>query len=72
MSVTNANQCNVYLSPTPFLEDEYGKDVCVRHKESTLLIFPQTMISKRIEDGEQVNIAELFYGLRQKRERIKN
>ena len=54
------------------VEDEYGKDACVRYKETTLLIFPQTMLSKRIEDGEQVDVAELFSGLRKELERIKS
>lgn len=41
-------------------EDQYGRDPCVRYKETTMLIFPQTMISKRIEDGEHVNVQELY------------
>ncbi|NVJ67155.1 MAG: DUF3806 domain-containing protein [Gammaproteobacteria bacterium] len=67
----------VFVNETPnydwwVIEDEYGKDACVRYKETSLLIFPQTMISKRIEDGEQVNVSELFLGLCQDLERIKN
>ncbi|MNQ41860.1 hypothetical protein D3C85_555500 [compost metagenome] len=54
------------------VEDEYGKDACIRYKETSLLIFPQTMLSKRIEDGETVNVSELFYGLMAQLERIKN
>jgi hypothetical protein len=54
------------------VEDDYGKDACIRYKETSLLIFPQTMLSKRIEDGETVNVSELFYGLRAQLERIKN
>lgn len=67
----------VFVNKTPdydwwVVEDEYGKDACVRYKETSLLIFPQTMLSKRIEDGEQIDVAELFFGLRQKLESIKN
>ncbi|MBQ0759708.1 MAG: DUF3806 domain-containing protein [Zhongshania sp.] len=54
------------------VEDEYGKDACVRFKETSLLIYPLTMLSKRMEDGEKFNISELFHGLRQDLERIKN
>ena len=54
------------------VEDDYGKDACIRYKETSLLIFPQTMLSKRIEDGETVNVSELFHGLRAQLERIKN
>lgn len=67
----------VFVNETPnydwwVIEDEYGKDACVRFKETSLLVFPQTMLSKRIEDGEVVNVSELFHGLRQYLERIKN
>ena len=48
------------------VEDEYGRDVCIRYKETTLLTFPQTMISKRIEDGKPVNIIEMYSGLVEK------
>ena len=27
------------------VEDEYGRDVCVRYKETSLLIFPHSMLS---------------------------
>jgi hypothetical protein len=45
------------------VEDEYGRDPSIRYKETTLLVFPQTMISKRIEDGEEVDVHDLYYGL---------
>lgn len=54
------------------VEDDYGKDACVRYKETSLLIFPQTMLSKRIENDEAVDVSGLFYGLRTQLERIKN
>lgn len=67
----------VFANETPdydwwVVEDEYGKDACIRYKETTLLIFPQTMLSKRIEDGEHVDVAELYSRLRQDLEKIKN
>lgn len=54
------------------MEDEYGKDVCIRYKETSLLIFPQTMLSKRIEDGEVLHVIDLFNDIRQELDRIKN
>lgn len=54
------------------MEDEYGKDVCIRYKETSLLIFPQTMLSKRIEDGAVLNMIDLFHSIRQELDRIKN
>lgn len=45
------------------VEDEYGRDPAVRYKETSLLIFPQTMLSKRIEKEGSVNVPELYQGL---------
>ncbi len=54
------------------VEDEYGKDVCLRYKETSLMIFPQTMISKRIEDSEELEITEFYKMLKQDLEQIKS
>ncbi len=53
------------------VEDEYGKNACVRFKQTTLLAFPQTIISKRVEGGEQINVQELFTGLRDRLETLR-
>ena len=45
------------------VEDEYGRDPAIRYKETSLLVFPMTMISKRVEDGEEIDVGELFDGL---------
>ena len=45
------------------VEDEFGRDPAIRYKETTLLLFPLTMISKRIEDGELVNVMAIYEGL---------
>jgi hypothetical protein len=47
------------------VEDEYGRDPALRYKQTTLLLFPKTMISKRIEDGKAVNVTEMFEGLQE-------
>ncbi len=47
------------------VEDEYGRDPAIRYKETTLLLFPQTMISKRVEDGKPVNIRAIYEGLQE-------
>lgn len=67
----------VFVNETPnfnwwVVKDEYGKDACIRYKETNLLIFPQTMISKRVEDSEKIDVFELFYSLKDDLERIKN
>ena len=42
------------------VEDEYGIDPAIKLKETSLILFPLTMISKRIENGEIVNIMEYY------------
>ena len=42
------------------VEDEYGRDPALMMPKTTMLVFPRTVISKRIEDGEKVNVFELF------------
>ncbi|MDR2705137.1 MAG: DUF3806 domain-containing protein [Planctomycetaceae bacterium] len=45
------------------VEDEYGIDPGLRYKKTSILLFPLTMISKRIENDEQINIKDLFEGI---------
>jgi hypothetical protein len=47
------------------IEDEFGVDPAIKLGDTSLILFPLTMISKRIENDEAVNIFELF-------DRIKN
>ena len=42
------------------VEDDYGRDLAVRLPGTTVVLFPLTMISKRIERGEHVDVFELF------------
>ena len=54
------------------VEDEYGRDPAIRFKETTLLVFPQTMISKRVEDGQHVAVREMYESLRDQLEEIRH
>jgi hypothetical protein len=45
------------------VEDEYGRDPAIRKPGTTVIAFPLTMISKRIERGESVIVRELFDGV---------
>jgi hypothetical protein len=45
------------------VEDEHGRDPAVRMPGTSIILFPLTMISKRIERGEQVDVFELFNGV---------
>jgi hypothetical protein len=42
------------------VEDDYGRDPCVQVPGTTIVLFPLTMISKRIERGEKVDVFNLF------------
>jgi hypothetical protein len=53
------------------VEDEYGRDPAIRYKETTLLVFPQTMISKRVEAGEAVDVRVMYDRLCKQLEEIR-
>jgi hypothetical protein len=42
------------------VEDEYGTDPALKLDDTSLILFPLTMISKRIEKNEKVDVFELF------------
>jgi hypothetical protein len=42
------------------VEDQYGRDPCVQIPGSTDILFPLTMISKRIEKGEAPDVFDMF------------
>ncbi len=44
------------------VEDNYGIDPAIKLENTSIILFPLTMISKRIEKGEKVNIFD-FYSL---------
>jgi hypothetical protein len=45
------------------VEDEYGRDPALRFHNTSNLIFPLTMISKRVEDGKQVRVQDIYEGV---------
>ncbi len=42
------------------VRDPNGRDPALRYRHSALLVFPKTMLSKRMEDGERPNVTELY------------
>jgi hypothetical protein len=54
------------------VEDEFGRDPCIKFPGTTVVLFPLTMISKRIERGEQVDVFNLFNGIAGEVESLKN
>lgn len=45
------------------VEDELGRDPAVRLPNTSVLLYPMTMISKRIERGEAVDVFVLYNGI---------
>jgi Domain of unknown function (DUF3806) len=43
--------------------DEQGRDPALRVPATSILLFPLTMISKRVERGEAVDVFDLFNGV---------
>jgi hypothetical protein len=41
-------------------EDEYGRDPALAVPGRTVLLYPLTMISKRVEEGKDVDVFDLF------------
>ncbi|MEO8389223.1 DUF3806 domain-containing protein [Polaromonas sp.] len=53
------------------VEDEYGRDPAIRYGETSIRVFPQTMISKRVEDQIEVNVRALYDGLLEQLDQIR-
>ena len=45
------------------VEDEYGRDPAIRFEDTSIIAFPLTMISKRIERGEEFDVFDLYNGV---------
>jgi hypothetical protein len=45
------------------VEDSQGRDPALRIPKTSIIIYPLTMISKRIEKGEAVDVFDLFNGV---------
>ena len=45
------------------VNDEYGRSPALNWPGTSLCIYPLTMISKRVEDGEEVDVYGLFEGI---------
>ena len=45
------------------VDDEYGRSPSLRFPGTTVIAFPRTMISKRVERGDKVDVREMFRGI---------
>lgn len=55
-----------------FVEDEHGRDPAVRVPNTSIIIYPLTMISKRIERDETVDVFDLFNQVANQIDQIKH
>lgn len=42
------------------VEDQYGRDPALKYKDTSIILYPLTMISKRVEKGEDIDVFELY------------
>jgi hypothetical protein len=42
------------------VEDEYGQDPAIQFGETSIIAFPLTMVSKRVERGEALDVRDLY------------
>jgi uncharacterized protein DUF3806 len=54
------------------VEDEYGRDPALQYAGTSLILFPLTMISKRVEQGQEVDVGELLHLLVREVEGLKD
>jgi hypothetical protein len=45
------------------VEDDYGRDICVRYRETSIAAFPGEMFANRFEDQEAIDVQGLYRGL---------
>ncbi len=53
------------------IEDEHGTDFAVLMPGTSIMLFPLTMISKRVERGEQVDVFDMFNSIAAQIEELK-
>jgi hypothetical protein len=54
------------------VEDEIGRDPALRLPNSNIILFPSTMISKRVERGEKVDPFKPFNGIAAQVDRVQS
>lgn len=52
------------------VEDQFGRDPAVQYGDSNIILYPLTMISKRNENGEDIDVFDLFNDMAEKVEEL--
>lgn len=45
------------------VKDEHGSDFAIKHPTKMVFAFPRDMIVKRVENGDEINLTELYNGV---------
>jgi hypothetical protein len=65
----------VFAARTPLkwvvVEDTFGRNLALQYPNTTVIVFPLTMIAKRVEDGRDVDVVPIFRAVSQQVEKMK-
>ncbi len=66
----------VFATKTPLqwvvVEHEHGRDIALQYPGTTVIVFPMTMISKRVEDRREVDLIPLYRTVAAQVEKMKD
>ena len=66
----------VFAAQTPLkwvvVEDGFGRDLALQYPNTSVIVFPMTMISKRIEDGRNVDVVPIYRTVAAQVEKLKD
>jgi hypothetical protein len=66
----------VFAQQTPLqwvsVEDQFGRDLALQYPDTTVIVFPLTMISKRVEDGREIDVSAIYRTIAAQVEQMKD
>jgi hypothetical protein len=66
----------VFAAKTPLkwavVKDKFGRDLALHYPNTSVIVFPMTMISQRVEDGRDVEIVPLYRTVASQVEKLKD
>ena len=66
----------VFAAKTPLewvvVEDQFGRELALQYPDTSIIVFPMTMISKRVEDGRDVEVVPIYRTVAAQVEKLKD
>ena len=66
----------VFAAKTPLkwvvVDDEFGRTLALQYPKTSVIVFPLTMISKRVEDGRDVDVESIYRTVAAQVEKLEN